>query len=56
MYDSRPDRTNEVVPSLMFIQNNNGKTQEAIDYYTSLFDNSNIDFVRKYAAGENDIE
>lgn len=56
MYDNRPDRNNELVPSLMFIQNNNGKTQEAIDYYTSLFANSNIDFVRKYAAGENDIE
>lgn len=56
MFDSRPNRTNSIVPSLMFIWANNGKTEEAMNYYTSLFDNSSIDFIWRYQAGEADIE
>lgn len=48
MYDNRPDRTNMLVPSFMYTWANNGRAQEAMDLYTSIFPASKIDFVRKY--------
>lgn len=45
-----------IVPSLMFTQDNSGRAQEAIDFYTSLFDDSAINMVSKYEKGEGDTE
>ena len=57
MYDNRPEsKTNMLVPSLMYVGANNGKTAEAMEFYTSIFPGSKIDFTRPYgenAMGEN---
>lgn len=54
MYDNRENTTaNALVPSLMFTGENNGKTQEAMELYTSIFPASKIDFTRPY--GENEM-
>lgn len=54
MYDNRPESTtNALVPSLMYIGANNGKTAEAMAWYTSIFPDSKIDFTRPY--GENQM-
>lgn len=37
---------------LMFIGDNCGKAEEAINFYVSLFDSSKIEFIDKWAAGE----
>lgn len=51
MRDTRPEATSTLVPSLMYIGANNGKTAEAMQFYTSIFPDSKIDFTRPY--GEN---
>lgn len=52
MYDNRDNgKAHAMIPSLMFIGANNGKTKEAMDYYCSVFPQSGIDFTRPY--GEN---
>jgi predicted 3-demethylubiquinone-9 3-methyltransferase (glyoxalase superfamily) len=57
MYDNRPESTaNALVPSLMYTGANNGKTAEAMEFYTKIFPSSKIDFTRPYgenAMGEN---
>lgn len=57
MLDDRAETTtNAMIPSMMFIGANNGKTKEAMDYYCSIFPNSAVDFTRPYgenAMGEN---
>jgi predicted 3-demethylubiquinone-9 3-methyltransferase (glyoxalase superfamily) len=45
-----------ISPSLMFHGANNGKTQEAIDFYTGLFPQSSTQFISRYEKGEPDIE
>lgn len=54
MYDNR-DTTDShaLVPSLMYIGKNNGKTAEAMEFYTTIFPDSGIDFTRPY--GENQV-
>jgi predicted 3-demethylubiquinone-9 3-methyltransferase (glyoxalase superfamily) len=49
MYDDR-EETHEhaLVPSLLFVGENTGKAQEAMDLYTSIFPQSTIDFIRTY--------
>ena len=51
MYDNRPDRKNELVPSLMLTQDMFGRAQEAMDFYSSIFPDSKVDFVWNYPAG-----
>jgi len=51
MYDTRPDRKSEIVPSLMYTQTMFGKAEEAMDFYASIFPDSKIDFVWRYPAG-----
>lgn len=54
MYDNRDNTTeNALVPSFMYTGANNGKTQEAMEFYTSIFPASKIDFTRAY--GENEM-
>ena len=41
-YGDKGDAKQLIVPTLMFTQNNNGRAEEAIGFYTSLFPNSNV--------------
>ena len=51
------EKTKEkIFPSLMFVDDNNGKLAEAIEFYTSLFKNSTTLLVSKYEKGEPDVE
>jgi predicted 3-demethylubiquinone-9 3-methyltransferase (glyoxalase superfamily) len=45
-----------VTTSLMFTKQHAGKAEEAIHFYTSLFENSEISGIQKYGAGSNDVE
>jgi predicted 3-demethylubiquinone-9 3-methyltransferase (glyoxalase superfamily) len=45
-----------ITPSLMFTQNYCGKAEAAIHFYTSLFNNSHIQGILKYALGDSDRE
>jgi predicted 3-demethylubiquinone-9 3-methyltransferase (glyoxalase superfamily) len=45
----------KVMPSLMFTGANNGKAEEAIQFYTSLFENSKVIQIGKYEEGEGDV-
>jgi predicted 3-demethylubiquinone-9 3-methyltransferase (glyoxalase superfamily) len=42
-------------PTLMFTNKQAGRAEEAIRFYTSVFDNSSIGGILKYTAGENDV-
>lgn len=44
----------DVFPSLMLVGEQNGKAKQAIDFYTSLFDNSSVAHIAKYEPGEGD--
>lgn len=41
----------KIIPTLMFIHQNNGKAQKAMEFYTSIFPQSKIGRVLKYGAG-----
>jgi predicted 3-demethylubiquinone-9 3-methyltransferase (glyoxalase superfamily) len=43
-------------PSLLFVGEQHGKAEEAMNFYTSVFKNSNIEGVLRYGAGESDPE
>lgn len=45
-----------IVPALMFTMNNSGRANEAIDFYTSLFQNSKTELIARYEKGEPDVE
>ena len=49
--DRATTNENAMIPSMMFIGENTGKSKEAMDYYCSLVPDSAIDFTRPY--GEN---
>lgn len=44
------------VPALMFTEQQAGNAAKAIEYYTSVFDNSSIEQIEKYTAEDNDQE
>lgn len=46
----------KVTPSFLFTGAQHGKAEEAINFYTSLFDDSSITGILKYTAGENQAE
>lgn len=46
----------KITPSLLFVGEQFGKTEEAIKFYTSLFQNSNIQTIARYEKGEEDKE
>jgi predicted 3-demethylubiquinone-9 3-methyltransferase (glyoxalase superfamily) len=43
-------------PTLMFTGDQSGKAVQAIEFYTSLFENSSVRGILKYSAEDNDIE
>lgn len=45
-----------VFPTLMFTGEQNGRAEEAINFYVSVFKNSSVDVMAKYEAGEQDTE
>lgn len=44
-----------VYPSLMFTGLQNGNAQKAIDFYTSVFENSEVNITAKYEEGDQDV-
>ena len=40
----------------MFVGEQNGKAEQAINFYTSIFDNTNIQGILKYNTGDDDID
>ena len=42
----------KIIPSLLFSGASNGMAEEAVNFYTTVFDNSRIDLVSHYTAGE----
>jgi predicted 3-demethylubiquinone-9 3-methyltransferase (glyoxalase superfamily) len=51
---TKEDSTQKFCPTLMFTGDKAGQAAEAIQYYTQLFPNSNIEGILKYAEGEGD--
>ncbi len=46
----------KIIPSLLFVQKQYGRAKEAMNFYTTIFDNSKIDNVITYRQGENEKE
>lgn len=46
----------KIVPTLMFTQEQCGKAEEAVHFYTSVFEDAQIDGFLKYEAGDHDTE
>lgn len=51
VYLGRNQDDQKLIPSLMFIHQNNGKAQKSMEFYTSIFPNSKIGGVLKYGDG-----
>jgi predicted 3-demethylubiquinone-9 3-methyltransferase (glyoxalase superfamily) len=45
-----------IFPFLMFIKQNTGKAKEALDYYTTIFSNSEVKFVEHFGKDDHDVE
>jgi predicted 3-demethylubiquinone-9 3-methyltransferase (glyoxalase superfamily) len=54
MIGKMQDNTQKIVPSLMFTKAQNGKAEEAINHYTSIFENTKINEIDRYKEGEGD--
>jgi predicted 3-demethylubiquinone-9 3-methyltransferase (glyoxalase superfamily) len=54
IYLGEKQNDQKIVPTLMFIHQNNGKAMEAMDLYTHIFPNSKIGGVLKYGDGVGD--
>jgi len=46
----------KITPALMFTGKNAGKAEEAINFYTSLFEDSGIVMISRYTKNDNDVE
>lgn len=53
LYLGEKNSEQRVIPTLMFIHQNNGKALEAMELYTEVFPNSKIESVLKYGEGVN---
>ena len=47
-----PQVTQKITPTLMFVGDVCGKTEEAVSFYTSVFENTGVDHLMRYGAGE----
>jgi len=45
-------KAQKIIPSLMFVGENCGKTEEAVNFYTQVFDASRIEGISRYEKGE----
>jgi predicted 3-demethylubiquinone-9 3-methyltransferase (glyoxalase superfamily) len=50
------DAGQKIVPCLMYVREQNGKAEEAIQRYTSVFDNAKVHGIDRYQAGEGNTE
>ncbi|MCE2790276.1 MAG: VOC family protein [Saprospiraceae bacterium] len=50
------DETPRIVPSILFTHENSGKAQEAIQFFSGIFENSSIHQISRYEQGEPDVE
>lgn len=48
--------TQKITPCLMFVGEQNGRAEEAMNFYLPLFENSSIERTERYAAGEGGVE
>jgi predicted 3-demethylubiquinone-9 3-methyltransferase (glyoxalase superfamily) len=55
-YGKNEEGLQKISPVLMFTRQQAGKAEEAIQLYTSIFDNSSIGNIARYIAGEHDVE
>ncbi|MEJ7559745.1 MAG: VOC family protein [Pedobacter sp.] len=46
----------DIFPSLLFVGEQNGKAERALNFYTSLFDDSKVEIIARYESGDHDIE
>lgn len=46
----------KIIPAFMFTQKNNGRAEEAINFYTSVFKNAEVKMISRYEKGEHDTE
>lgn len=46
----------KITPALLFVGSQNGKAEEAMNMYVSLFENSKVEMVDRYVAGDGDTE
>ncbi|MGH2565683.1 MAG: VOC family protein [Ginsengibacter sp.] len=46
----------KIVPAFMFTKEKSGKAGEAINFYTSVFKNSEVKMISRYEKGEQDVE
>ncbi len=49
------ERKDKIFPAFMFVGDNFGKAEEAINFYTSTFDDSSIKMISRYEEGEHDV-
>jgi len=47
-----PQVTQKITPTLMFVGDVCGKTEEAVNFYTSVFEDTGVDHLMRYGAGE----
>lgn len=45
------DCENKIIPSLMYVGKNSGRAEEAVKFYTSVFDDAKIGDISRYGAG-----
>jgi predicted 3-demethylubiquinone-9 3-methyltransferase (glyoxalase superfamily) len=50
------DLAQPITPSLLFVGEQHGRAEEAMQLYTEIFPHSAVDVVARYAAGEGDVE
>ncbi len=55
-FGKKEDVGQKFTPTLMFTNSLAGKAEQAVQFYTSVFDNSSIRGILKYLAGDQDIE
>lgn len=55
-FGKKEDVGQKFTPTLMFTNSSAGKAEQAVQFYTSIFDNSSIRGILKYAADDQDIE
>lgn len=52
MYFGEMEITQKIIPTLMFVGEQCGKTEKAVNFYTSVFNDSKIGDILRYSAGE----
>lgn len=52
LFNSREEIVQKVVPTLMFVDKNHGKAEEAMNFYTSIFPDSSVKKIRRYPDDE----